>query len=654
MDMNETPGPLRVELAELRRRVAELEACQRQARDELEQRIAERTAALTLANTALTRELEHLRWAEQRFAKAFHCNPSPMAISTAENRFLEVNQALLDTLQYEREEVLGATASDLGIFLDLERQLAAVSLLTTEGRLRNYALDVRTRTGQIRHGSFSGEIIQLHDQPVMLTVMEDVTERRRAEQAVRESEARLQLAQHIAQIGTFEWDMQKAVSSWTLELEAMYGLPPGGFPGTQAAWENLIHSEDRAEAVRLVEQTLSTGAPVTGEWRVIWPDGTVRWLAGRWQAFHDEAGTPLRMIGVNIDITDRKRAEESLRENYAELKAIYDEIVDGIIVVNIATARVVRANTAFCRMLGYSQEEAYALTPVQLHSPDVLLRVREHIAAVQRGAVVHLRDLPLLRKDGGVIFADVVSSPIDFNQSPSWISFFHDVTDRKLAEEARQRQQRTLQHLLQSSDHERQTIAYEIHDELAQQLTGAIMQFEVFHHIQVTKPQQAADAYQAGMTLLRQAHRETRRLIAGVRPPILDEAGVVEAVSHLVNELRRAKGPKIEFRNVVEFDRLVPILENAAYRITQEALANACRHSGSKKIMVTLLQQRNHLRIEVRDWGVGFDAQSNPQNRYGLEGIRQRAKLLGGRCSIHSKAGKGTRIIVELPVVLRD
>jgi signal transduction histidine kinase len=104
----------------------------------------------------------------------------------------------------------------------------------------------------------------------------------------------------------------------------------------------------------------------------------------------------------------------------------------------------------------------------------------------------------------------------------------------------------------------------------------------------------------------------------------------------------------------VEFDRLVPILENAIYRITQEALANACKHSGSDKVYVTLLQQGHALRIEVRDWGVGFDTKSNPKNHFGLEGIRQRAKLLGGKCRIRSKAGKGTRVIVELPVVARD
>ena len=87
------------------------------------------------------------------------------------------------------------------------------------------------------------------------------------------------------------------------------------------------------------------------------------------------------------------------------------------------------------------------------------------------------------------------------------------------------KEHRTLRHLLQSSDHERQLIAYEIHDGLAQQLAGAIMQFQTFNHLKDKKPKMAAKAYEAGMTMLRQGHVEARRLIAGVRPPILDEAG---------------------------------------------------------------------------------------------------------------------------------
>jgi two-component system, NarL family, sensor histidine kinase NreB len=96
------------------------------------------------------------------------------------------------------------------------------------------------------------------------------------------------------------------------------------------------------------------------------------------------------------------------------------------------------------------------------------------------------------------------------------------------------------------------------------------------------------------------------------------------------------------------------VLENAIYRICQEALANACRHSQSDRVRVSLLERQGGIRIEVRDWGIGFETKATPKNRYGLEGIRQRAKLLGGKCSIRSKPEQGTRIVVELPVVERD
>ena len=234
------------------------------------------------------------------------------------------------------------------------------------------------------------------------------------------------------------------------------------------------------------------------------------------------------------------------------------------------------------------------------------------------------------------------------------MAVIRDITERKRAADALQRERRTLRHLLQSSDRERQLIAYEIHDGLAQQLTGAIMQFQIFDHLKNDQPKEAANAYQAGMTMLQQSHAEARRLISGVRPPILDEAGVVAAVAHLVNERRVRHGPKIEFHSRVEFDRLVPVLENAVYRIAQEGLANACRHSRSKRIRVELLQEGDRLKVEVRDWGVGFDADDVSDARFGLEGIRQRVRLLDGRFDLETAPGQGTCIHVELPVVLRE
>ncbi len=222
---------------------------------------------------------------------------------------------------------------------------------------------------------------------------------------------------------------------------------------------------------------------------------------------------------------------------------------------------------------------------------------------------------------------------------------------RKLAEDALRQERRKLEHLLRASDHERQLIAYEIHDGLAQQLAAAIMQLQAYARMKDEQPENAAKAFEAGMALLRQGHVEVRRLIGGVRPPILDESGIVAAIGHLVDEQEYLGGPLIEFRSQVEFGRLDSVLENVIYRIVQEGLTNACKHSQSERVLVELTQQGDRVRIQIRDWGIGFAPAAISDGCFGLKGIRERARLLGGRALMESAPGKGTGIVVDLPLV---
>ena len=155
----------------------------------------------------------------------------------------------------------------------------------------------------------------------------DITEQRRVEEALRESEERLRLAQQAARVGTFDWNLQAGVNTWTPELERLYGLSFGEFGWTQAAWENLVHPDDRAEAVRQVERAIATGQPGRSEWRVVWPDGSLHWLAGFWQVFKDDSGRPLRLAGATIEITERKQAEEALRQSEQRVRRKLESIL---------------------------------------------------------------------------------------------------------------------------------------------------------------------------------------------------------------------------------------------------------------------------------------------------------------------------------------
>jgi PAS domain S-box-containing protein len=149
----------------------------------------------------------------------------------------------------------------------------------------------------------------------------DFIERCRSEEALQQSEERLRLATEAAKIGAFNWNIQTGVNSWTPELEAMYGLAPGEFARTKSAWEQLVHSQDRAAAIAAAEESIASGEPVEQEWRVIWPDGSLHWILGRFQCAKDGTGKPLRLTGVNIDITARRQAEENYRQLAERLDA---------------------------------------------------------------------------------------------------------------------------------------------------------------------------------------------------------------------------------------------------------------------------------------------------------------------------------------------
>ena len=145
-------------------------------------------------------------------------------------------------------------------------------------------------------------------------------QRRTKSAKLRKSEILMRLAHQVTHIGTFERNVETGVNTWSPELEAMHGLKPGHFGGTRAAWEALVHPEDRPRAIATVERTLRTFQPEEDEWRVVWPDGAVHWLLGRFQAFPNRAGRPLRIVGVNIDITERKKGEEAVWQHEVLLR----------------------------------------------------------------------------------------------------------------------------------------------------------------------------------------------------------------------------------------------------------------------------------------------------------------------------------------------
>jgi PAS domain S-box-containing protein len=222
-----------------------------------------------------------------------------------------------------------------------------------------------------------------------------------------------------------------------------------------------------------------------------------------------------------------------------------------------------------------------------------------------------------------------------------------DVTQHERAEKKLRAGQRLMEQMLHSHERDRRLIAYEIHDGLVQDATAAQMELETL--LQSQLPLSVRDQIQRVANLLCKSVSQARELINGLRPPVLDELGVVSAIEYLL-ESKQGERPSVQFTAQVQFDRLQPLLEATVYRIVQEAITNVKRHSRSDRSEIRLTQVGDRLHIEIEDWGIGFDPASVAKDRFGLQGIRERARLLRGRAVISSAPGKGTRIFVDLPV----
>jgi PAS domain S-box-containing protein len=355
------------------------------------------------------------------------------------------------------------------------------------------------------------------------------------------------------------------------------------------------------------------------------------------------------------------RVEELVSERTGELQTseqrfrlLVENAADGFF-LNDENGNIHDVNQRACELLGYSREE---LLKMNVFDFEVAFKPEDHHELVWKRQAA---DYPInvdgihRRKDGSTFPVEVRLNCLETAGNRLIMAIVRDVTERKQAEAALRKEQRFLRHLIDLQERERKLMAYEIHDGLAQQLTGALFQLQGLEIAQEKQDYLAArKMLDDALHLIRESVDEARRLIGGLRPPILDESGIIAAIEYLCGDHHLKGETQIEFVHQVQFYRLTAPLEVALFRMVQECLTNACRYSQSPKIRVELSQLEDRVRLTVQDWGIGFDPHEVKGERFGLRGIRERVRLLGGAADINSTPGKGTTITVELPLTEGD
>jgi PAS domain S-box-containing protein len=295
---------------------------------------------------------------------------------------------------------------------------------------------------------------------------------------------------------------------------------------------------------------------------------------------------------------------------------------------------------------GFALEDVVGGSVLDFMTDDSREPLRTAIDEVFRSGVIHSLQTKVRAPDGTINeFAVQLGPVLHGGDVVAVIACSDDITAFKRAEQDVRRERHTLRRLIDIQERERQLVSYEIHDGLAQYIAGAIMHLEAHLHAREGEsPGELVDC----LRLMRAAAEESRRLIGGLRPPALDELGIVEAIESLVADAR-IEIPQVTFRHALPEGRLPAEVETAIFRIVQESLTNVRRHAEARSAEVVVEVVDGGVHVRVTDDGRGFDPAKVSDDRFGLEGMRQRCRLAGVEPLIDSAPGRGTAIDVVLP-----
>ena len=319
-------------------------------------------------------------------------------------------------------------------------------------------------------------------------------------------------------------------------------------------------------------------------------------------------------------------------------------------------AVVDRAGTIrFCNRVddGWSPEQVMGRSMLDFTMPESTERLYGVIEQVFATGSEQAIETSVRRPDGGLNYFSLRLGPVLVDgRTAAILVCCENILPLKTSEKSLQHERNLLRRLLTIQERERQLVSYEIHDGLAQYLAGAMMHLEACEHGLSGSGENRE--LREGLRLLRAAADEARRLIGGLRPPALDELGIIDAVETLAADAR-TEVARVEFTHSLPARRLPPDVETTIFRIVQESLSNVRQHAHASTASVRLEQHgAGAVRIIVQDDGIGFDPAAVVADRFGIEGIRQRAWLLGGEPLITSGPGRGTTVTVTLPIEPKD
>ena len=516
---------------------------------------------------------------------------------------------------------------------------------------------------------------------VVLTFV-DITERRRTEERLRQSEARLSaiVEQSAAGIGSTELDGTVTFANQKLADLLGYDVPT--LLGQSLV--DLVAANERDNIFDQFARLADGGGPFQTVTPLIVKTGQTIWVNLTASAISDATGALRSAVVVLVDVSETRRAEAASRLSDDRLRLVVESVKDYFILTINQDGFLDGWTAAAARAFGYTEEEAIgqhvSLIFTEQDRKDGAPE-RELETARERGSAADERWHR--RKDGSLFYVTGTVAPLldAGGDVTGFVKIARDLTERKQYEDALREAQddleervlartrdleleirerranegrvrRLLQRLVTVQEDERRRIARDLHDHLGQQMTALRLNLAAIKD----RPGDAAvgELAQKADELAEQLDADVDFLAWELRPAALDDVGLADTLRRFVQEWASHYGISVDFHSAgLDDQRLAPVIETNLYRIAQEAMNNVYKHARASHVDLILERRGSQVVLILEDDGIGFDAAAVAEDtdgkELGLSGMRERATLVGGTLDVETTPGKGTTVFVRVP-----
>lgn len=485
---------------------------------------------------------------------------------------------------------------------------------------------------------------------------------RKNKKALIESEKRWQFALEGAGDGIWDWNLEKNEIFFSKQWKNLLGYKESEIEKTFSEWESKMHPEDRKEIKSLINLHLEGKTPIySAEYRMLCKDGSYKWILDRGKVIqYDNNGNPVRFIGTQKDISERKHKEMLLAHEQYLVNALMENTTENVFFKDL-NSRYIRVNKAFANSLGYPDSESI------IGKSDFDLFSKEYAKKMVIDEQEIIRTNKPLNEEGITKLQDGTETWILTNKMPlknpnnTTIGTFGisiNIDEQKRVETALKDSQEQLKkfaaHLQNVREEERVLLAREIHDELGQILIAlkidmGMLKQEIGASSKINKEEIEKKMKQI-MNLLDSTIKTTRRIMTGLRPETLELMGLNEAIKAYSVEFEDRHKIICTFESTITDKEIDSELSVALFRILQEALTNVVKHSKASEVKIHLEKTDDTILMVIADNGIGINKNTETRkDSYGLIGMRERVLILDGNISIDGDQDLGTRIKVTIP-----